>query len=200
MSPRGKEQNEQMRKETFEKITKGALEVFSKYGFYGTTIKKITEASGLSYGLVYYYFPSKEQIFIYLVEEALRQSQAVFERELEDDGSPWEILSRFAETLLHESLSGDSTLYFHIMLQALTQGDEFTELQSKIAEYNMRLYELMIPIIVAGQAEGSVSEGDPMGLITAFLSLVQGLALFTRNSENNHPAVTPEILLNVLKK
>ncbi len=38
MSPRGKEQNEQMRKETFEKITKGALEVFSKYGFYGTTI------------------------------------------------------------------------------------------------------------------------------------------------------------------
>ncbi len=86
------------------------------------------------------------------------------------------------------------------MLQALTQGDEFTELQSKIAEYSMRLYELMIPIIVAGQAEGSVSEGDPMGLITAFLSLVQGLALFTRNSENNHTAVTPEILLKVLKK
>lgn len=200
MSPRGKEQNEQTRKETFEKITKGALKVFSKYGFYGTTIKKITEASGLSYGLVYYYFPSKEQVFIYLVEEALRQSQEVFERALGNEGTAWEKLESLAETLLHESFSGDSSLYFYIMLQALSQGDEFPELQSKIAEYSQRLYEMMSPIVMAGQAEDSVAEGDPVALIAAFLSLIQGLALFSRSSENGQSPVTPEVLLNVLKK
>ena len=200
MSPRGKAQNEQMRKETFEKVTKGALQVFAKYGFHGTTTKMISDASGLSYGLVYYYFPSKEKIFIYLVEDALEKSGEVFKQSLAVDGSPWERLTCFAENILRESLASDTSLYFHIMLQALMQDAEFPELKNLIDAYSSQLYEMLIPIIVAGQAEGSVAEGDPVALTAAFLSLVQGLALFSTKSEGSQTPVTPEIVLNVLRR
>jgi pyruvate,orthophosphate dikinase len=62
MSPRGNEQNIRMRKDTLDRITSGALGVFAEYGYYGTTMKRITAATGLSYGLVYHYFKSKEEI------------------------------------------------------------------------------------------------------------------------------------------
>ena len=200
MSPRGKQQNEQMRKEAFEKITNAALSVFSKYGFYGTTIKKISEASGLSYGLVYYYFPSKENVFVFLVEEALKLSENVFKQALQEGMPPWDKLHLLAETILRESLSGNARHYFYIMLQALTQGDEMTELQPSIASYTKRLYDMIVPVVVAGQDEGKVVDGDPVALTAAFLSLVQGLALFSINADDIQSPVTPEILLNVLRK
>jgi AcrR family transcriptional regulator len=63
MSPRGKKQNEQMRAEALEKIYIAALEVFAEYGYHGATMKRIAQATNLSYGLVYHYFPSKEAVF-----------------------------------------------------------------------------------------------------------------------------------------
>lgn len=70
MSPRGKVQNEQMRQETLEKIEKGALKTFASYGFYGATMKKIALDTGLSYGLLYHYFKSKEDVFSHIVSVA----------------------------------------------------------------------------------------------------------------------------------
>ena len=72
MAPRGQVQNKQMRAQAIKKITKAAIEVFVEYGYHGATMKKITQATGLSYGLVYYYFHSKEKIFRHLVESAFK--------------------------------------------------------------------------------------------------------------------------------
>ena len=76
MSPRGMEQNEQMRAEAHAKISAAALEVFAEYGYHGATMRQIAKAAGLSGGLVYHYFPSKEKIFRRLVDFALEGSLA----------------------------------------------------------------------------------------------------------------------------
>lgn len=198
--PRGKEQNDQMRKDTLERITQGALAVFAKYGFYGATMRKITDASDLSYGLVYHYFMSKEEVFDYLVNDALDRAQEVFNNALKEEGTAWEKLACLSGTLLRESLEGNSALYYHVMLQALTQGQNIPELIEKIDRSTEFLFKKLIPIIVQAQEEGSAALDNPTVMATAYLSLVQGLALFHFRDESISRKITPDILLNVFRR
>ena len=57
------------REETRRKILASAAQVFSEKGFYRSVVDDIVKASGTSKGAVYFYFDSKEQIFMSLVEE-----------------------------------------------------------------------------------------------------------------------------------
>ncbi len=59
----------QQREDTRRKILESAAGVFSEKGFYGSVVDDIVRASGTSKGAVYFYFDSKEQIFLSLVDE-----------------------------------------------------------------------------------------------------------------------------------
>src|SRR5690349_22487662 len=76
MSPRKPETNEQMRQQATEAILRGALDVFTERGFQGATTAEIAERAGVSKGLIYNYFRTKDDLIVALVEvrvgEALR--------------------------------------------------------------------------------------------------------------------------------
>lgn len=57
------------REDTRGKILESAAQIFSEKGFYGSVVDDIVKASGTSKGAVYFYFDSKEQIFLSLVDE-----------------------------------------------------------------------------------------------------------------------------------
>jgi AcrR family transcriptional regulator len=200
MSPRGKEQNSLMRKETLEKVTKGALTVFTEYGYHGATMKRITEATELSYGLVYHYFTSKEEVFSHLVNLALEKTQTIFEKALNREGTAWEKLTFLSCALLDESLIGDSAsaLFFRIMLQAITQSKHIPDLKEIIDRSSRAIIEKMTLILIQAQASGDAVQGEPVALVTAYLSLVQGL--YTFQDATVLKSITPNILLNVLRK
>jgi len=60
--PRTKEQFENIREKSREKILKAALELFSEKGYKGTSINDIAKEAGISKGLAYNYFKNKQQI------------------------------------------------------------------------------------------------------------------------------------------
>lgn len=60
--PRSTDQLEQIRKDKKELIMDVALELFAKNGFHATSISQITKQAGISKGLVYNYFTSKQEI------------------------------------------------------------------------------------------------------------------------------------------
>ncbi len=66
---------------------KAALEVFASYGYYGSTMEKIMKASGMSKGLLYHYFPSKEKVFFHLVDTALEISRNTWQAAFDAPGS-----------------------------------------------------------------------------------------------------------------
>lgn len=68
MAPLTKEQFEAQRQASKMKITVAALELFSKKGFINTSINDIAKTAGISKGLMYNYFESKDM----LLEECLR--------------------------------------------------------------------------------------------------------------------------------
>ncbi len=62
--PRTKKQFEEIRKNTRYLILENALALFAKKGFKGTSISDIAKASGVSKGLAYNYFKSKNDLMM----------------------------------------------------------------------------------------------------------------------------------------
>lgn len=60
--PRTKAQFEAIRKESRQKILDAALEVFAKQGYHSSTVDAIAKTAGISKGLMYNYFKSKEDV------------------------------------------------------------------------------------------------------------------------------------------
>jgi len=54
---------------TRERILSAAMEVFATRGYHGTVVDNIVAASGTSKGAFYHYFPSKQAIFLTLMDE-----------------------------------------------------------------------------------------------------------------------------------
>jgi AcrR family transcriptional regulator len=56
-------------RQTRERILEAAIRVFSRKGYHDTRVDEIVDESQTSKGAVYFHFPSKEQIFLALVDE-----------------------------------------------------------------------------------------------------------------------------------
>jgi len=60
--PRTKEQFEEIRKSSRQKILDAALEVFANQGYHSATVDAIAKTAGISKGLMYNYFKSKDEV------------------------------------------------------------------------------------------------------------------------------------------
>jgi AcrR family transcriptional regulator len=59
--------------ETKEEILKAAVKVFSKYGYSGSTTKKIAESAGISEGTIYNYFKNKHDLLLHIIKNYFNQ-------------------------------------------------------------------------------------------------------------------------------
>jgi AcrR family transcriptional regulator len=200
MSPRGNKQNDQMRAEALARISEAALRIFSDYGYNGATMRQIASAAGLSTGLVYHYFPSKEKVFVHLVDTGLQISLQAMRQLLSSPASAWERIKTYCEMVIATMFSGDASQYFLIMYQAMTQGKAITGLAEHIAAQVKGYYDLLVPVIIEAQESGDVISGDPWALTAAFLSYIQGLANLTYQPHGFEKKITAEFLYNMLKK
>jgi AcrR family transcriptional regulator len=71
MSPRSRALNERLRAESRSRILTHALRLFAKNGYDGTTVKMIADAAGISQGLIYAHFASKEALLGAIFEESV---------------------------------------------------------------------------------------------------------------------------------
>ncbi len=198
MSPRGKKLNEQMRTEAMAKITGAALEVFSQYGYYGTTMDQIRQVSGLSKGLVYHYFSSKEKLFFHLVDSALEISRNTWKDALDSPGTAWEKIEKLSDNIVKIAFTDEAALYSLIMIQAMTQGKGIPGLIEHISQHLTYYIELQ-PLILEAQKAGEAAPGDPNLLLFSYIALIQGFALFSLHDDELKKKITPEIFTNVLR-
>ncbi len=79
MAPRSKKDNEIIKQKRREQIIRHALESFAKHGYHRTSISEIAKAAGISKGLMYNYFDSKEELLIAVLEFVMPQAvDAIF--------------------------------------------------------------------------------------------------------------------------
>jgi AcrR family transcriptional regulator len=80
MSPRTKEQIAGIRSESINKILVAAMELFATNGFPGTSVNAIAKKAGVSKGLIYNYFESKEDIVKGLITMMLQMADDIMDK------------------------------------------------------------------------------------------------------------------------
>ena len=71
MSPRSKHLSETMKAESRTAILSGALELFARKGFSATTTDEIAKKAGVSKGLIFTHFHTKEEILLTIFQEEI---------------------------------------------------------------------------------------------------------------------------------
>lgn len=79
MSPRKKEQNEQLREARHLQILESALTTYVMHGYNGTDVDVVAARAGLAKGLIYYYYKSKQELFRSMFEWALDNNMEISE-------------------------------------------------------------------------------------------------------------------------
>ena len=198
MSPRGEELNERLRQEAKNKITQAALKVFSIYGYYGTTMEKIREQSGVSKGLIYHYFASKEKVFLEVIKNAGRISKRIWEQAMNSEGSAWEKIVRLSEVLFQFSFTDENARYFLVIMQAITQRIEISELPAYLQEHFSH-FDWFLPVIEEAQKDGDVREGDVEVLGASYLALFTGFTINLMMEKELMEKLSPENFSDILR-
>jgi AcrR family transcriptional regulator len=167
-------------------------------GIGGATMEHIMRVSGLSKGLAYHYFPSKEKIFLHLIDTALEISKKTWEDAYASPGTAWEKIEKLSENVVKIAFTDESSLYSLIMIQAVTQGKGIPGFLEHIFQ-RLTFYNGLLPLIIEAQKSGEAAPGDPGLLMLTYVSLVQGLVLFLLGDNEMRKIITPEVLTKVLR-
>jgi len=199
MSPRNEEQNELIKDERREQILSAALKAFATRGFAATKISDIVAKGGMSHGLVYHYFKSKEEIFYELLRRAMHTSSQSLLMVEKMPVSPIEKVRQTAKYILGgiEDFE-ESAYYFLIVIHASVMEGPGKE-KEKMMSDSMVSMQAMVRILKAGQEAGEIGQGDPLGMTLVFFAAIQGLAMYKLAIED-FKMPDPEILVNMVKK
>lgn len=83
--------------QTIKTIVAAAREEFAKSGYDGARMDRVSELSGVSKGLLYHHFGSKENLFIAILEDIYQELRSQNEQLILDDFEPEEGIRRLME-------------------------------------------------------------------------------------------------------
>lgn len=175
---RNKELNQKMKDERREQILSKALMLYAKKGLSATKITDISSALGISQGLIYHYYRSKEEIFIELIEGAFKRlNEGCRWLENQPQSAKEKIIFAFQETLKLLEQNENAALY-HMLIAQATASEAIPDAAKKIIQKeNSFAYEVIAKIMAEGQKEGSVKEYDAEELALVFWTSIKGLAI-----------------------
>ena len=135
--PRSKARFEELRNHRIELIERSALKCFAANGFHNTSISTIAKEAGMSMGLTYNYFSSKDELLKSIYVKGLQKVYAPLK---EDTALTKETLKGFIEHIFREIETNVPfwRLYFIVMSQP--------EILNQFQEY---MIETATPIITA---------------------------------------------------
>jgi TetR/AcrR family transcriptional regulator len=155
-------------------ILKAALEVFSAYGFRGSTIDQIAALTTLSKPNILYYFRKKEDIYTAVLEHTLAE-WVVTLRTLDVDNDPIAELSKYISTKLEMSFQNPkaSRLFANEVLHGAPHVGGF--LRGPLKD----LLEAKVMVIRTWIEAGKIKPVEPYHFIFSIWAITQHYADFS---------------------
>lgn len=199
--PRSKEQFEEMRNATRAKIHSAAMSLFVHQGFGSTNVQEIADAAGISIGLLYRHYRTKDQLFNELVAyaaEGLKRNIAFFE----SDQSPAEVMAQFVSEVYADMINGEELAHLLILIhQSLLAGSvKDSPNHEDIPQVSARLLDSAARLIRNGQQLGEFRPGDAQEMAVLLFASIHGLAQMKVMLKHSFTMPSPTILTAILMK
>lgn len=162
-----REQKEQTRR----RILEAALDCFLERGFYGTKTSQISKRAGVSEGLLFYHFPTKEN----LLEELIRVG-------MEGMRTPMQITAptglghfeAFSRMLFSVAKQNPFIAKMFVFMAYLQRAEDVSERLRQMAA-SVDTIDFSRQWVEQGQQDGSIRDGDPLALSNMYWCSVHGI-------------------------
>ncbi|MCI1965064.1 MAG: TetR/AcrR family transcriptional regulator [Oscillospiraceae bacterium] len=156
------------------KILDVSLDLFIRHGYAGTSTRQISRMLGISSGLLFHYYSTKEQLYLEHLKTAL-DGIRMMEEYLLLPLSPLQIFHEVAESALsYFTISPATAKVFLLAKQALTADYLTEEMEQTVLKMNIA--DRFAPTVLAGQKAGEIRKGDPKSLALCFFSAMESAA------------------------
>lgn len=171
MSPRTARQNQEIREQTRQQIVDAAFELFANEGYAKTSISAVAKKAGVSKGLIYHYFESKESILEAIFNQLVEMGEEVtnFPEDFSAADKIRQTLEKTFEFIENQVSLG------RLMISLALQPEAFSSLKSKldkVQETQIILYKEMMWDLGFEQPEleayqlGALMDGILLGCVT----------------------------------
>jgi len=138
---------------TKKRIIDSAIECFSRYGYEGTSVEMICKSAGVSKGSFFYYFPTKQSLFLEMLNFWLQDVDRAME---EVNNSPEDVSSKLlnlSRVLLDIITSGEReiSLTFEFWSRALHDRETLEKIISMFRKYRDYFSDLLSEGIEKGE-------------------------------------------------
>lgn len=159
---------------TTERILQAALDVFSQYGFRGSTLDQISAVSGISKPNLLYYFESKEAMHRALLTRLLDTWLDPL-KSMNPDGEPLEEITNYVRLKLH--MARDYPRESRLFANEIINGAPV--IRSVLAGELRDLVNDKAALMERWVSEGKIAEVDPRHLIFSIWATTQHYADFS---------------------
>lgn len=128
--PKSKEQFEEIRNKSKAAIMEAALELFANNGFHNTSITQIAKKAGISKGLMYNYFNSKENLLEAVIMSAYEENSKAFIEEMQQPDTPQEHLIHIVDMM--GDMLKNKVKYFKLLTALSFQEDAHKLINSEL--------------------------------------------------------------------
>jgi AcrR family transcriptional regulator len=159
-----------------QQIFQAALACFNQKGYYQTTMDDIVAESGLSKGTLYWYFASKKELFVSLLQETL-----------DPFGREWEAIVEDQSMTATQKLKASLTFFriqiveqvdlFGLVIESWAQTYHDDDVQKLTREFYKPYLTYMDRILNEGISEGEFQIEDVQATSAVILTIFDGLTL-----------------------
>ncbi len=168
-----------------------ALDLFSEQNYSTVTVKDIAKAAGVNASLVHYYFASKEDLFLKVVEAAANEAFATFEAIRSNTVTPRDVISLWIENHILQFCLMQKLI--KISLDYATIHDRSERIDHAIRKFYDIEKEVLGNALRQGIAEGSFRSCDVNATITFISTFLDGAlirSVMFRDNFNQSAAIT----------
>jgi AcrR family transcriptional regulator len=159
--------------EVAELLQSSAFELFAHQNYSSVRIKDIATATGLNSALIYYYFGSKEDLFVKVIETAVTNAFQKFDNVIGSDNGPKDILFLWIEIHISQ---------FHLLQKLAKISLDYSSTNGRIPSIDKAIktfYEkesvILKNTIKQGIAAGTFREVDPADMAMLISTFLDGV-------------------------
>ena len=196
--PRTEEANQLIRESSRKKILDAALRVYARKGK-ESTMTEVAEEAGVSQGLAYRYFPSKDAIFVALLRQMILPSDKIHASVRNIPGTPAERLARIVSAMVERRRKDPE--FYQFFTQAMSDESLPPDIMEQMKTQGPLVHRILRRLIVEGQARGEIANDNPDKLVRAVMACLDGLARMPQSSSEQLENYMPDasIILRMLR-
>lgn len=140
-----------------ERVLEAAARLFTAKGYAATTVREIVAAAGVTKPVLYYYFGSKEGIYLELLQEPFAEFEAIVAEQKDDTSHIKKRLLSLADRVFSLFLDHlDVGRLMYSIYYGPPQGAPFFDFDA----HHLRLEQAIAELIAEGVRKGEIREGN----------------------------------------